>query len=162
MKYSIAILLLIGAITLEDTTAISLERNHHHHSSHQDDSAGKKKHKHKKGKGHHKHKQHKNSADSTTGNTDATTTGSTDSTGQLFQRRSFATPARVNSLQTQYDHWTDENNDKSNNVQYVNDQPANYAVEPMDIDLQTNTDIRYDHWTDENNDKSNNVAYVND
>jgi hypothetical protein len=31
----------------------------------------------------------------------------------------------------------------SNNIGYVADGPADYAVEPADIDLQTNSDMHY-------------------
>jgi hypothetical protein len=66
-------------------------------------------------------------------------------------------PLDLDAVQTNYDCWTDENNDKSNNVGYVADGPADYAVEPADIDLQTNSDMhynlaknvraKYDTWT---------------
>jgi hypothetical protein len=68
----------------------------------------------------------------------------------------------LDAIQTNYDCWTDENNDKSNNSGYVADEPADsadepadYDVEPADIDLQSNSDVfmsknvsaKYDSWT---------------
>lgn len=64
------------------------------------------------------------------------------------------------AVQTKYDdHWTQENNDVSHNVDYVNDQPADYAVEPIDLDA---VQLKDDPWTQENNDVSHNADYVTD
>ena len=48
------------------------------------------------------------------------------------------------AVQIKDDPWTQENNDVSHNLDYVNDQPADYAVEPIDLDA---VQLKDDPWT---------------
>jgi len=81
MKSTIPILLLIGAISLEESQAISLQRHHHGYG----DGSVKKTHHKKSGK-HHKKKgsHHKKNSDVTT---EQPTTTSTPSTGSTFAQQ---------------------------------------------------------------------------
>lgn len=48
------------------------------------------------------------------------------------------------AVQIKYEPWTQDNNDVSHNLDYVNDQPADYAVEPIDLDA---VQLKDDPWT---------------
>jgi hypothetical protein len=61
MKYSVAVLLLIGEITIEESQAIDLT----HDQSHFEQVFGKPGKKHTKGKKHHKKKKSKNTSTTT-------------------------------------------------------------------------------------------------
>ena len=82
MKYTVAILLLIGAITIEESEAVDLQHFQSHYEQVFGSGPGKKHHKHhkgKKGKHHHKKKDKKDSTEtsSPTENQSGSSTNST-------------------------------------------------------------------------------------